>query len=101
LRSKKKEQKSSTSNQDKISYLSTKIEVAPKKGNLEQNNHPVVKALIPEVKEIMKSPSYFNIENEIQKIKMPVSFLELIKNEDFKKSISKMLQYDFSSQSKD
>jgi hypothetical protein len=75
--------------------------VAPKKGNEEQNNQPMVKAPVQEVKEILKSPSSFNFENEIQKIKIPVPFLELIKNEDFKKSISKMLQSDFSSHSTD
>jgi len=49
----------------------------------------------------MKSPSSLNFENETQKIKIPVPFLELIKNEDFKKSISKMLEFDFSSHSTD
>jgi hypothetical protein len=101
LRSKQKEGNPSTSNQPKKSDPSTKTMVAPKKGNEEQNNQPVVKAPVQEVKEIMKSPSSFNFENEIQKIKIPVPFLELIKNEDFKKSISKMLQSDFSSHSTD
>jgi hypothetical protein len=72
---------------------------APKKGNEEQNNQPMVKAPIQEVKEIMKSPYSFSFENEIQMIKIPVPFLELIENAYFKKSISKMLQSDFSSHS--
>jgi hypothetical protein len=38
---------------------------------------------------------------KFKKIKIPVPFLELIKNEDFKKSIYKMLQSDFSSHSTD
>jgi hypothetical protein len=97
LRSKQKEGKPSTSNQPKKSDPSAKIVVAPNKGNEEQNNQPMVKSPILEVKEIMKSPYSFNFENEIQKIKIPVPFLELIKNEYFKKSISKMLQSDFSS----
>jgi hypothetical protein len=69
--------------------------VAPKKGNAEQNNQPMIRAPFLEVKQILKYPSYFKFESEIQKIKIPVPFLELIKNEDFQKSISKMLQYDF------
>jgi hypothetical protein len=44
-----------------------------------------------EVKEILKSPSSFSFESDIQKIKIPVNFLELIKNEEFKKYLSKML----------
>jgi hypothetical protein len=44
------------------------------------------------VKEILKPPSSFSFENEIQKIKIPVPFLELVKNEDFKRYLSKMLQ---------
>jgi hypothetical protein len=75
--------------------------VAPNKGNEEQNNHPIIKAHVKETKEILKSPSSFNFENEIQKIKIPIPFLKLIKNEDFKKSISKMLQPEFSSHSTD
>ena len=46
----------------------------------------------PKVKEILKSPSSFSFENEIQKIKIPVHFLELVKNEDFKRYLSKMMQ---------
>jgi hypothetical protein len=45
----------------------------------------------PKLREILKSPSCFNFENEIQKIKIPVPFLELIKIEEFKKCLSKML----------
>jgi hypothetical protein len=43
------------------------------------------------VKEIPKSPSSFSFESEIQKIKIPIPFLELIKNEKFKRYLSKML----------
>jgi hypothetical protein len=45
-----------------------------------------------EDKEILKSSPPFSFEIEIQKIKIPVPFLELIKNEEFKKYLSKMLQ---------
>jgi hypothetical protein len=52
-----------------------------------------------EVKEILKSPSSFNFKSEIQKIKIPVPFLELIKNEEFKRYLSKILQPEPSSNS--
>jgi hypothetical protein len=42
--------------------------------------------------EIMKPPSLFSFENEIQKIKIHVPFLELVKHEDFKRYLYKMLQ---------
>jgi hypothetical protein len=56
-----------------------------------QNLEAVVKIPTPEVKEIMKPPFSFSFENEIQKIKIPIPFLELIKNEEFKRYLSKML----------
>jgi hypothetical protein len=46
---------------------------------------------IPEVKEILKYPPSFSYENEIQNIKIPVPFSELIKIEEVKKCLSKML----------
>jgi hypothetical protein len=49
----------------------------------------------------LKSPSSFRFENEIQKIKIPVPLLDLIKNEEFKKYISKMPQPEYSSNSTD
>ena len=45
-----------------------------------------------EVKDILKPPSFFIFENEIQKIKIPIPFLELVENEDFTRYLSKMLQ---------
>jgi hypothetical protein len=61
----------------------------------------LVKNPTPEVKEILKSPFSFSFENEIQKIKIPVPLLELIKNEEFKRYLSKMLQPKPSSNSTD
>ena len=52
----------------------------------------MVKCPTPKVKEILKPFSSFSFENEIQKIKILVPFLELVKNEDFKRYLSKMLQ---------
>jgi hypothetical protein len=57
-----------------------------------QDPQAVVKSPTLEFKKIMKHPSSFIFENEIQKIKIPVPFLELVKNEDFKRYLSKMLQ---------
>ena len=54
----------------------------------------VVKAPILEVKEIPDSPSSFNFEHEIQKIRIPVPLSELVKHEDLKRSLSKLLRYD-------
>jgi hypothetical protein len=51
----------------------------------------VVKNPIQEVKEILKPPFSFSFENEIQNIKIPLTFSELVKNEDFKWYLSKML----------
>jgi hypothetical protein len=60
---------------------STKKVTTTNKENEAQKNQPVIKDLVPEIKEILKSPSSFSFENEIHKIKIPVPFLELIKIE--------------------
>jgi hypothetical protein len=57
----------------------------------------MVKISTPEVKDILNPPSSFSFENEIQNIKIPVPFLELVKNEDFKRYLSKMLHLEPSS----
>ena len=41
----------------------------------------------------MNPPSSFNFEHEIQKIRIPVPLSELVKHEDFKRSVSKLLQF--------
>jgi ribonuclease HI len=43
------------------------------------------------VREILNPPSSFNFEHEIQKIRIPVPLSELVKHEDFKRSLSKLL----------
>jgi hypothetical protein len=53
---------------------------------------PVAKELIFEVREAPKHFSSFSFEHKIQKIRILVPLLELVKNEDFKRSLSKMLQ---------
>jgi hypothetical protein len=99
LRSKKKEEKPSTSDQPNKTENYAKAMVYSSKEKEEQNSQIVIKTPVLEIKEIMKYPSSFSFENEIQKIKIPVPFLELIKNEEFKKYLSKMLQPESSSNS--
>ena len=43
------------------------------------------------MREALKPISPFNFEHEIQKIRIPVPISELIKNENFKRSLSKLL----------
>jgi ribonuclease HI len=62
------------------------------KANKTHTPPPVVKAPVPKVKEIPKSPSSFNFEHEIQKIRILVPLFELVKHEDFKKRLSNLLQ---------
>jgi len=57
-----------------------------------QNASPATKEPIFEVREAPKSLSRFSFEHEIQNIRIPVPLSELVKNEDFKKSLSKLLQ---------
>jgi len=65
------------------------------------NPQALAKIPTPEVKEILKSPPSFSFDSDIQKIKIHVPFLELIKNEEFKRYLSKMLQPKPSSNSTD
>jgi hypothetical protein len=65
--------------------------VIDSKNKKAQNPPLVAKIHVPEVKEILKLTSSFRFEHEIQKIRIPVPFLELIKNVEFKKYLSKML----------
>jgi hypothetical protein len=54
----------------------------------------IAKAPVPEEREIPKPPSSFSFKHEIQKIKITVPLSELVKNEDFKRSLSKMLLFE-------
>jgi hypothetical protein len=56
-----------------------------------QNSPPIPKDLVPKAREILNPPSSFNFEHEIQKIKILVPLSELVKHEDFKRSLSKLL----------
>jgi hypothetical protein len=57
-----------------------------------QNPQVLIRDPHPETKEVLKPSPSFSFENEIHKIKIHVPFLELIKIEDFKIYLSKMLQ---------
>jgi hypothetical protein len=92
LRSKKKEGEPDIHDQPTRTVNPAKDVAASNREKEAQNPQLVVKSPIPEVKEILKPPSSFSFENEIQKIKILVPFLELVKNEDFKRYLSKMLQ---------
>jgi hypothetical protein len=52
------------------------------------NPQEVIKTPVLELKEILNPPSSFIFENEIQKINIHVPFLEIVKNEDFKRYLS-------------
>jgi hypothetical protein len=53
---------------------------------------PIVHNHVPEIREIPKPTSSFNFEHEIQKIRIPVPLIELIKHEEFKKRFSELLK---------
>jgi ribonuclease HI len=91
LRSKKKGEKTNASDQpSKTENFSKAVTVGSKKKDA-QNPPVLIEDPTPEVKEILKSPSSFSFGNEIQKIKIPVPFLELIKIEEFRECLSEVL----------
>jgi ribonuclease HI len=90
LRSKQNVEKKTTSPQSKKTDVPVKA--SPTKETEGQNKQPVIKSPAHEVKDVEKSLSNFNFEHEIQKIKIHVPLLELVKNEGFKKSFLKVLQ---------
>jgi hypothetical protein len=92
LRSKKKEGKSDILDQPLIAERPAKPATNTTKEKKTQNISPIAKDPVPEVREIPKPPSSFSFEHEIQKIRIPVPLSELVKNEDFKRSLSKLLQ---------
>jgi hypothetical protein len=97
LRSKKKEGNPDIPEQPTRIVNPAKDVASSRKEKEAQNPQPVVKIPTLEVKDILKPPSLFIFDNEIQKIKIHVPFLELVKNEDFKRYLSKMLHSEPSS----
>jgi hypothetical protein len=61
----------------------------------------VVKSPILEVKEILNPPSPYSFEHEIQNIRIPISLSELVKDEDFKRCLSKKVHPEPTSHSTD
>jgi hypothetical protein len=94
LRSKKKEGKSDVPNQPSRAYKSSKDAANSSKEKKAQNPSPVAKSPVPEVGNFFKPPSSFIFEHEIQKIRILVPLSELVKHEDFKKFLPKLLQSD-------
>jgi hypothetical protein len=92
LRSKKNEEKMDAPNKPMQKEDSAKAVTVRSKEKDSQNPQDHIRNPPPKTKEILKPSPSFSFENEIQKIKILIPFLELIKNEDFKKYLSKMLQ---------
>jgi ribonuclease HI len=91
LQSKKKKGKSNILDHPSIAEKPAKDAVNNNRGKKAQNPLPIVKYPIPKVRVILRPPSSFNFEHEIQKIRIHVPLSELVKHEDFKKSLSKLL----------
>jgi hypothetical protein len=68
-------------------------QISPRKRKL-RIPHSIDKDHVLEVREILKPPSSFNFKHEIQKIRILVPISELVKHEDFKRSLSKLLQFE-------
>jgi ribonuclease HI len=92
LRSRRKEGDFDSSDQPLIADRPTKTAAATAKEKKTQSASPATKEPITEVREAPKPIPSFNFEHEIQKIRIPVPLSELVKNEDFKRSLSKLLQ---------
>jgi hypothetical protein len=94
LRYKKKGEKTNASNQPTKTKKSTKAVTVGSKEKFTQSPQFWLNILSQKSRRFMKSPTSFSYENEIQKIKIPVPFSKLIKIEEVKKYLSKMLLYD-------
>jgi hypothetical protein len=92
LRSRKKEGDFDSQDQPLIADKPTKVAATTTKEKRTQSALPAAKEPATEVREAPKPISPFNFEHEIQKIRIPVPLSELVKNEDFKRSLSKLLQ---------
>jgi hypothetical protein len=92
LRSKKKEGNFDSQDQPPIAERPTKSAAITTKEKKAQNTSPIAKEPVSEVREAPKLISSFSFEHEIQKIRILIPLSEIVKNEDFKISLSKMLQ---------
>jgi ribonuclease HI len=71
------------------------------RGKKAQPFSPIIQNHAPGIKEIPKLTSSFNFEHEIQKIRIPMPLIELIKHGEFKKRFSDLLKSKASSPSID
>jgi len=101
LRSKKKEGNFDSHDQPLIVERPAKPATITTKEKKTQNTSPTAKEPVSEVREAPKPLSSFSFEHEIQKIRILIPLSELVKNEDFKRSLSKLLQYEFPQPSTD
>jgi hypothetical protein len=92
LRSKKKEGNFDSHDQPLIAERPVKPATITTKEKKTQDTLPTAKEPVSEVRESPKTLSSFSFEHEIQKIIILVPLLELVKNEYFKRSLSKLLQ---------
>jgi hypothetical protein len=92
LRSRKKEGDFDSQDQPLIVERPTKSATTTTKEKRAQNASLTVKEPVSEVREAPKPISSFNFEHKIQKIRIPIPLSEIVKSEDFKKPLSKLLQ---------
>jgi hypothetical protein len=92
LRSKNKEGNFDSHDQPLIAEKPAKSVTITTKEKKNQNTSPTAKEPISEVRETPKPFPSYSFEHEIQKIRILVPLSELVKNEDFKRSLSKLLQ---------
>jgi hypothetical protein len=91
LRSKKKE---GNFDQPLIAEKLVKPATITIKEKKTRNTLPTAKEPISEVREAPKPLSSFSFGHEIQNIRILVPLSELVKNEDFKRCLSKLLQFE-------
>jgi hypothetical protein len=92
LRSRRKEGDFDSQDQPLIADRPTKTATATTKEKKAQSASPTAKEPVTEVREAYKPIPSFHFECEFQNIRIPVPLSELVKNEDFKRSLSKLLQ---------
>jgi ribonuclease HI len=94
LRSKNKEGNFDSHDQPLIAEKPAKPTTIITKEKKTQNTSPIAKEPVSEVKEAPNPLSSLSFDHEIQKIRIPVPLSEVVKNEDFKRSLSKLLQFE-------
>jgi hypothetical protein len=92
LISRRKEGDLDSSYQPLIAENPTKTTTATTKEKKTQSASPAARELVIEVREAPKPTPSFNFYHDTQKIRILVPLSQLVKNEDFKRSLSKLLQ---------